>query len=232
MITELYGEEWIQQVQPKLDELAFITPLAGGTKYRFHALFQQFLQQRLSDFYPNLHEEFHEQAARYYAGQNLGVLAVTHATQLKNTHDYIELLLQFAPRFIEAGQFEFLLDRLKDFTNDQKPYQLLYYEGECQRYRAQFERAKNAYIECFIKAQLHQDQLFLMRSQFGLANIYLDTLQPAFAEHHLQQAISLLNGVNVSDAEHHLINSLYTENLINLGRAGKRYVGANRKIYS
>lgn len=221
VITELYGEEWIQQVQPKLDELAFITPLAGGTKYRFHALFQQFLQQRLSDFYPNLHEEFHEQAARYYAGQNLGVLAVTHATQLKNTHDYIELLLQFAPRFIEAGQFEFLLDRLKDFTNDQKPYQLLYYEGECQRYRAQFERAKNAYNECFIKAQLQQDQLFLMRSQFGLANIYLDTLQPAFAEHHLQQAISLLNGVNVSDAEHHLINSLYTENLINLGRAGE-----------
>ncbi|MBM7665456.1 ATP/maltotriose-dependent transcriptional regulator MalT/DNA-binding SARP family transcriptional activator [Solibacillus kalamii] len=221
VITELYGVEWIQQVKPKLDELAFITPLAGGTKYRFHALFQQFLQQRLSEYYPDLHEESHGQAARYYANQNLGVLAVTHATQLKNNRYYIELLLQFSPQFIEAGQFEFLLERLKDFAMEEKPYQLLYYEGECQRYRAQYERAKNAYNECFIKAQLQQDRLFLMRSQFGLANIYLDTLQPVFAEHHLQQAISLLNEVDVSDTERHLINSLYTENLINLGKAGE-----------
>ncbi|WP_336046560.1 BTAD domain-containing putative transcriptional regulator [Solibacillus ferritrahens] len=221
VITELYGPEWIEQVKPKLDELAFITPLAGGTKYRFHALFQQFLQQRLSEYYPDLYEEFHEQAAEYYAYQNLGVLAVTHAAQLKNPHYYITLLLQFAPHFIEAGQFEFLLERLKDFSIDQKPYQLLYYEGECQRYRAQYERAKNAYNECFIKAQLQQDQLFLMRSQFGLANIYLDTLQPVFAEHHLQQAIALLNEVKISDTERHLINSLYTENLINLGKAGE-----------
>lgn len=221
VITELYGVEWIQQVKPKLDELAFITPLAGGTKYRFHALFQQFLQQRLSAYYPGLHEEFHEQAARYYAYQNLGVLAVTHATQLKNNRYYIELLLQFAPQFIEAGQFEFLLERLKDFAIEEKPYQLLYYEGECQRYRAQYERAKNAYNECFIKAQLQQDRLFLMRSQFGLSNIYLDTLQPVFAEHHLQQAIGLLSDVEVIDTERHLINSLYTENLINLGKAGE-----------
>lgn len=221
VITELYGVEWIQQVKPKLNELAFITPLAGGTKYRFHALFQQFLQQRLSAYYPGLHEEFHEQAARYYAYQNLGVLAVTHATQLKNNRYYIELLLQFAPQFIEAGQFEFLLERLKDFAIEEKPYQLLYYEGECQRYRAQYERAKNAYNECFIKAQLQQDRLFLMRSQFGLSNIYLDTLQPVFAEHHLQQAIGLLSDVEVNDTERHLINSLYTENLINLGKAGE-----------
>ena len=179
------------------------------------------MQQRLSEYYPDLHEEFHEQAARYYANQNLGVLAVTHATQLKNNRYYIELLMQFAPQFIEAGQFEFLLDRLKDFAIEEKPYQLLYYEGECQRYRAQYERAKNAYNECFIKAQLQQDRLFLMRSQFGLANIYLDTLQPVFAEHHLQQAISNLDEVDVSDTERHLINSLYTENLINLGKAGE-----------
>lgn len=71
-----------------------------------------------------------------------------------------------------------------------------------------------------------------MRSQFGLANIYLDTLQPVFAEHHLQQAISFLNEVNVSDTERHLINSLYTENLINLGKAGRRCAGASRKTCS
>ena len=116
--------------------------------------------QRLSEYYPDLHEESHEQAARYYANQNLGVLAVTHATQLKSNRYYIELLLQFSPQFIEAGQFEFLLERLKDFAMEEKPYQLLYFEGECQRYRAQYERAKNAYNECFIKAQLQQDGYF------------------------------------------------------------------------
>lgn len=221
VITELYGEEWVKEVTPKLSELAFVTQLEGGNKYRFHALFRQFLLQRLQQNFPELFETYHLEASRYYARHNLGVLAISHAAQLQNKEYYTELIIEFAAQLIEAGQFEFLLERLKDFMHEQKPYQLLYYEGECQRYRAQYERAKNAYTECFIKAQMQQDQLFLMRAQFGLAKIYLDTLQPVFAEYHLQQAINFLNKVEVSDHERHYIKSLYTENLINLGRAGE-----------
>jgi LuxR family transcriptional regulator, maltose regulon positive regulatory protein len=221
VLKDLYDEHWVEDLHLKLKQLAFVIPLAGGTEYRFHALFQQFLQQRLFAYSPHLFEQYHEEAATYYASQKQGVLAVSHAAQLKNKAQVKMLLIQFAPQLIEAGQFEYLLERLKDLSVEEKTHQLLFYEGECQRYRAQYEKAKNAYTDCFIKAQLQQDSLFLMRSQFGLANIYLDTLQPVFAEHHLQQAIELLKQVDVSNEERQRINSFYTENLINLGRAGE-----------
>lgn len=220
-LKELYEEQWVEDLQQNLMKLAFVIPLAGGTKYRFHALFQQFLQQRLLEYSPVLFEHYHKEAAMYYASRNQGVQAVSHAAQLKNKAQVTTLLTQFAPQLIEAGQFEYLLERLRELSADEKTHQLLFYEGESQRYRAQYEKAKNAYTECFVKAQLQQDTLFLMRSQFGLANIYLDTLQPVFAEHHLQQAIELLKQVEVNDEERQRINSYYTENLINLGRAGE-----------
>ncbi|WP_274308866.1 BTAD domain-containing putative transcriptional regulator [Solibacillus daqui] len=220
-LTELYGADWVKGLQDNLKNLAFVIPLAGGTKYRFHALFQHFLQQRLQEHAPALFEQYHEEAANYYASHQQGIQAVSHAAQLKNKTYYATHLLQFSQQFIEAGQFDYLLDRLKDLSQDEKNYQLLFYEGESQRYRAQYEKAKNAYMECFHKAQSEQDLLYMMRAQFGLANIYLDTLQPVFAEHHLQQTIELLMQVDVSEEESQQINSYYTENLINLGRAGE-----------
>lgn len=114
-------------------------------------------------------------------------------------------------------------------SSDDKNYQLLFYEGESQRYRAQYEKAKNAYMACFHKAQSAQDALFMMRAQFGLANIYLDTLQPVFAEVHLQQAIELLKQVKVSEEERQQINCYYTENLINLGKAGEAQRWSNEQ---
>ena len=221
VLNDIYGVEWTESVQKNLLKMAFITPLADKTKYRFHALFQHFLQQRLREYYPQLFEHYHREAAHYYANVNLNVQAVSHAAQLANKHYLAELLIQFAPVFIKAGQFEYYLERLKLLTVAEKTYHLLYYEAECQRYRAQYEKSKLAYTECFVQAQLQQDTLFLMRAQFGLANIYLDTLQPVFAEYHLQQAIELLKYVEVSIEERQKINSCYTENLINLGRAGE-----------
>lgn len=221
VLKDMYGAKWVASIQGNLDTLAFIIPLAGGTKFRFHALFQQFLQQRLSETSPHTFEQLHEEAASYYAKQQLGVLAVSHADQLHNKKTVVKLLLQFAPQFIEAGQFDYLLERLKDLPAADKIYSLLFYEGESQRYRAHYEKAKNAYFECYDKASEQRDVLFMMRSQFGLANIYIDTLQPVFAERHLQQAIELLKNTVVSEEEHQKITILYTENLINLGRAGE-----------
>ena len=79
VLKELYEEQWVEELHLKLNKLAFVTPLAGGTKYRFHALFQQFLQQRLFEYSPKLFEQYHEEAAMYYASQNQGVQAVSHA---------------------------------------------------------------------------------------------------------------------------------------------------------
>ncbi|ATP38783.1 transcriptional regulator [Solibacillus sp. R5-41] len=221
VLTDIYGEKWGEDVQNQLSKIAFVIPLAGGRKYRFHALFQQFLQQHLKACSPETFEQLHEDAAIYYANGQLGILAVTHATYLSNSQLLERLLLQFAPQFIEAGQFDYLIERIKDIPYANKGYQLLYYEGESQRYRAHYEKAKNAYLACYELAQIQQDSVFMMRAQFGLANIYLDTLQPVFAEGHLQHAILLLEEAKVSDEERQKINIYYTENLVNLGRAGE-----------
>ena len=221
IITELFGERWAEDVRQKLSSIAFITPLAGGKEYRFHALFQQFLQQRLREREPLLFEQFHTEAARYFLHKNLGIQAVSHAEMLQNVQLMVDLLLHFAPSLITAGQFDYLLELIKKIPEANKVYKLAYFEGECQRYRAQYEKAKQAYMQCFEQAQKEQDALMAMRAQVGLANIYIDTLQPIFAEQHLLTAIELMAQFDIAEEERQEVNVQFTENLVNLGKAGE-----------
>ncbi|MEO4052471.1 BTAD domain-containing putative transcriptional regulator [Solibacillus sp. CAU 1738] len=229
LLSELYGEQWCNEIRDKLPSIAFITQLAGTEDYRFHALFQQFLQQRLREREPILFEQYHSEAASYFAQKNLGVQAVSHAAVLRNAQLTVELLIHFAPQFITAGQFDYLLDHIKEIPDADKVYTLSYYEGECQRYRAQYEKSKQAYLRCLEQAREKEDVLLEIRSQVGLANIYLDTLQPVFAAPHLEAAITLLPHVDIQEKERQAVYVQFTENLVNLGKAGEaeRWVVAN-----
>lgn len=221
LLTELYGVQWWQEIQMKLPSIAFITSLANGEEFRFHALFREFLQQRLREHNALLFEQNHTEAAYYFKAKNLGVQAVSHASKLRDPNCMIELLVHFAPQFITAGQFDYLLDHIKGAHENSKVYTLSYYEGECQRYRAQYEKSKQAYSFCLEQATLHHDILYKIRSLVGLANIYIDTLQPVFAAPYLEQAIALLPQAAIGDNERQAVYVQFTENLVNLGRAGE-----------
>lgn len=161
------------------------------------------------------------EAAHYFRAKSLGVQAVSHAAKLRDSTCIVDLLNFFAPQFITAGQFDYLFDHIKAVPEESKVYTLSYYEGECQRYRAQYEKSKQAYSFCLEQARMHQDRLLEFRSQVGLANIYIDTLQPVFAAPYLEEAIALLPHANIEEAERQAVYVQFTENLVNLGRAGE-----------
>lgn len=228
-LNDLYGDQWCQEIQQKLPSIAFITPLANGEEYRFHALFREFLQQRLRERQPLQFEQHHMEAAQYFKFKNLGVQAVSHAVKLRDSKCIVELLVHFAPQFITAGQFDYLLDHIKGIPEEDKIYTLYYYEGECQRYRAQYEKSKQAYSFSLEQARMHNDILQEIRSHVGLANIYIDTLQPVFAAPYLEEAIALAPLADLEEHERQAVYVQFTENLVNLGRAGEaeRWVAAH-----
>lgn len=112
VLHHLYEEPWVTEVVRSLQQIAFVHVLVPGQKYRFHALFQQFLQQRLQQK-PHLFEAYHTEVAAYYAQKGVGTLAIAHAANLEKQQLFITLLRQFAPQLIEDGQYDYLLERLR-----------------------------------------------------------------------------------------------------------------------
>ena len=163
----------------------------------------------------------HKQAALYYVAED-NVHAVLHHAFKTNDADFCgELLQKNAESIVKAGQFEWLLEKINRFSpNDkQKFYQLYYFEGECHRYRAYYEKAKQAYERCADLAKSENDVLFMTKAQAGLAHIYLDTIQPALAEPYLIKALDLAKNTALSRKEHLELQRQYAENLVNLGKA-------------
>ncbi|MFC7685083.1 BTAD domain-containing putative transcriptional regulator [Ureibacillus sp. GCM10028918] len=222
-IRALYNEEVTSKVKSIVKQQSFIQPLMGYEEFRFHALFHQFLEMKLIERDKNEYRELHKKAAIYFTEENNAVKALYHSIKSKDNQLFTESLVHFASYFIEAGQFDFFLERLKELSLETKEsrYLLYFYEGECQRYRAQYEKAKRAYEECLRIAEQKLDSLAMLKANAGIAHIYLDTIQPALAETYLIEALSLSEIVKLEEEEMYLLERQYAENLVNLGRAGE-----------
>lgn len=224
LIENFYNKEVAAQLNELLQQQAFIQPLVGHKEFRLHSLFQQFLEAKMREYSEEEYRELHNNATKFYIQKNNSINALYHAFKTDNKQLIAEVLLQFAPSFIEAGRFDFFLERFKELKeegNETAYYALHFYAGECQRYRAQYEKAKNAYENCLFLAILNEDSLYIIRANAGLARIYLDTIQPALAEKYLKAALSLVDQVEMDKEEVYLLQRLYAENLVNLGRAGE-----------
>lgn len=223
LLNDFYDEKMALQVAELIKKLAFIQPLGGFQEFRFHALFQQFLEMKLQEGKENEYSMLHNKAANYFLIENNAVNAIYHSIKAKDSNLITDILVHFASYFIKAGQFDFLLERLKELSEENKEsrYILYFYEGECQRFRAQYEKAKKAYEECLKLAEKENNQLAILKANAGIAHIYLDTIQPALAEQYLMEALKLAEIVELEKNEHDLLERQYAENLVNLGRAGE-----------
>lgn len=222
MIQELFGEKEVIRLQELVTKHAFIQPLSDHSAYRFHSLVQQFLEDKWQQVNPRLCKALHRQAVDYFVRKGNMVEAVYHAFKTKD-EDYIgELLVKHATYFIKLGQFDWLLERIKVLSWEcrERYYQLYYIEGECQRFRAQYEKAKQAYELCLKEAVRQCDDLVVLRANAGLAHIYIDTIQPATAEKYLLNVLQRAKHVHIQIDELHMLQRLYAENLVNLGCAG------------
>ncbi|MFJ7914032.1 MULTISPECIES: BTAD domain-containing putative transcriptional regulator [unclassified Lysinibacillus] len=219
-IAKFYGSEIAEALKLFVQRHLFIQPITTDGLYRFHALFIRFLElkwrQNASQYIA-----LHKQAALYYVKEN-NIQAVLHHAFKTNDQDFCgELLQNHAESLVRAGQFEWLLEKINRFTADKKSkyYKLFYFEGECHRYRAYYERAKQSYEHCASIAKNKNDYLFMTKSQAGLAHIYLDTIQPALAEPYLKKALELANHTPLNEEELLELQRQYAENLVNLGKA-------------
>ncbi|WDV04988.1 BTAD domain-containing putative transcriptional regulator [Lysinibacillus irui] len=220
LLKQFYGLDTAQMLHPLTQRHLFIQPVTTDGLYRFHALFSRFLEMKWRQF-PSQYKALHKQAALYYV-EHHNIQAVLYHAFKTNDHDFCgELLQQHAEPLVRAGQFEWLLEKINRFTAQEKNnfYKLYYFEGECHRYRAFYEKAKQSYEKCAEIAEQQQDHLFMTKSQAGLAHIYLDTIQPALAEPYLERALELAQHTPLLKEELLELQRQYAENLVNLGKA-------------
>ncbi|SOC37591.1 BTAD domain-containing putative transcriptional regulator [Ureibacillus acetophenoni] len=221
LIKQFYNETMAEQLKELLKIQGFIQHLNGQKEFRFHVLFQQFLEMKLKEKDEDEFTNLHVKAAQYFIDENKPMFALHHANKAKNELIIAEILVQFANFFINAGQFDYYLERIKELSDPIKAdyYAIFFYEGECLRYKAQYEKAKKAYDQCLFYAEKLSDHYFILKTYAGIAHIYLDTIQPAFAEDYLEKALKIAERVNIEKEELYLLQRQYAENLVNLGKA-------------
>lgn len=220
LIKQFYSREVANRLEQLLEKHLFIQPISSNGLFRFHSLFSKFLEMKWQQD-TSLFIALHKKAALYYVDQN-NVHAVLHHAFKTNDPDFCgDLLQKNAESIVKTGQFEWLLEKINRFSPNekQKYYQLYYFEGECHRYRAYYEKAKQAYERCAELAKSENDVLFMTKAQAGLAHIYLDTIQPALAEPYLIKALDHAKNTALSQSEHLELQRQYAENLVNLGKA-------------
>ena len=145
-----------------------------------------------------------------------------------------QIIVDNGASLIKAGQFEWLLDILKGLSPDilEEFYPLHYFEGEAHRYRAFYEKARVAYSACIKAAEEHGDDYFAGRAHAGIANIYLDTIQPGLADPYLMNAILLAEKSDkTSELEMKQLKRQFAENLVNVGKAADAAKWVDKEIH-
>lgn len=223
LIENFYNDQLADELKNLVKHYAFIQPLIGHKEFRFHALFHQFLQLKMLEKNEEEYYSLHKQAANYFVQEDNPINALYHSFKTNDETLIAEILVRFADYFIRAGQFDYFIERLRELTKQSKEsfYALYFYEGECQRYRAQYEKAKKAYQKCLTISTLQHDTCYMLKANAGIAHIYLDTIQPALAQKFLTKALELVEHVDIKKDDLYLLQRQYAENLVNLGRAGE-----------
>ncbi|WP_391209456.1 hypothetical protein [Psychrobacillus sp. L4] len=224
-IKAFYGEKEAENLERLANSHAFIQSLSDTASYRFHALFHQYLEIKWLQKDRKLYYDTHQRAATFYSEHNNLIQAIHHAVKANDDYFLGNKLVHFAHSMISAGQFDWLLELLKVHLSEKSReafYELFYYEGECHRYRAFYEKAKKAYEMCVMFAKEKNNLLYLSRANAGLAHIYLDTIQPKLAKPYLEDAVAWAKkSSDITWDEMLSLKRLLAENLVNLGKANE-----------
>ncbi|WP_391122903.1 BTAD domain-containing putative transcriptional regulator [Psychrobacillus sp. L3] len=224
-IKAFYGEKEAENLERLTNSHAFIQSLSDTASYRFHALFHQYLEAKWLQKDRKLYYDTHKRAASFFSEHNNLIQSIHHAVKANDEYFLGNMLVHFAYSMIHAGQFDWLLELLKVHLSEKSRetfYELFYYEGECHRYRAFYEKAKKAYEMCVMFAKENDNLLYLSRANAGLAHIYLDTIQPKLAKSYLEDAVAWAKkSSDITQHEMLSLKRLLAENLVNLGRANE-----------
>ncbi|ALC92328.1 transcriptional regulator [Bacillus sp. FJAT-18017] len=197
----------------------------GEGQYRYHALFREFLEERLILNQPSLHRQLMLNSARFYERNRQWEEALYCYEKIGQYDAAAGIMNEQGIQLLENGKLESLNDRLIRIPQTEKIRypRLLFLEGEVNRFRSNYEQAEGLYDQAIETAGKQGDLEWKCKALEGKAKIYLDTIQPLKAERLLAQAIelrekSLLSG---SAEDTGRLYRLLAENLINNGQALK-----------
>ncbi|MFC5604685.1 BTAD domain-containing putative transcriptional regulator [Sporosarcina koreensis] len=233
LVGAFYGNEAASTLQQLAERHVFIQSLGEGT-YRYHALFQQFLERKWQAIDSGRFQLIQKQATDYYIRQKNPIQAISHAVKSGDASFIGQIIVDHGASLIKAGQFEWLLEIIKGLSPDMLAqfYPLHFFEGEAHRYRAFYEKARVAYSACIEAAEKQGDDYYAGRAHAGIANIYLDTIQPGLADPYLMNAILFAEKSDrTSELEMELLKRQFAENLVNLGKASDAAKWVEQEIH-
>ncbi|MCS7282871.1 MAG: transcriptional regulator [Anaerolineae bacterium] len=193
----------------------FVVDLGGG-HIRYHHLFQEFLYQQLP---PESAYQAHRRAAECFLELGDREEAVHHFLAAREFERAATILKSLGREMVQAGR----LDTLAHWIGALPPEMLevhpalLVYLGDIARLRSRFNEALGWYQQAEERYRLFNDLRGVGQALRGQARVYLDTVNPAQAEHILQEALRLSDGQEDRESRARLLE-LLAENRLNLGR--------------
>ncbi|MFT9599147.1 BTAD domain-containing putative transcriptional regulator [Mesobacillus sp.] len=214
----------IQMLEQLTAKNLFIQQI-GGSQFRYHALFREFLENRLITSQPEQYKVLMMNSGRYFEKKGQWEEALYCYEKIGQYPAAAAIMDEQGMELLEMGKLENLQERLAKIPmEDKKRYcSLLFLEGEVYRYRSLYKQAEACYEQAIQTADRIGNAEWKSKALEGKAKIYLDTIQPLKAERILAQAIELREAAMLDGAaeETGRLYRLLAENLINSGQALK-----------
>lgn len=223
LCDEILGMDGCEYLLETLvNQNSFIYKLDGTVQYRFHSLFKAAVEKRFKETEPALYKQINQKLAQYFEHCQQWENALIHYEKIQNFERMASLLERAAPDLLQAGKLESLMEKFKKIPVSIKDRyrSLWFYDGEVLRYLSYYEKAKSCYLQLIRLSDEKEDWHLKGKAYEGLAQIYIDTIQPGIAERYLTLAIETMEeklGKNHEEIRHLYV--LRLENLVNSGQA-------------
>ena len=194
----------------------FIEELRPGV-FRYHQMFREFLLSRVKRDDTQI-KDLHQKIASYFRAHEYWEEAVFHTLSAGDYQQVNQILTDIGVEFIQDGRQEsvnYWLHQIPEKIRMDYPY-LIYLLGEVNRYLGRFEEALENYHTAERLFRNINNTLGISRALRGQGQVFLDTIRPTNGDRLLQEALSLLEPVEMREEVADLL-VLIAENQLNLG---------------
>ncbi len=194
----------------------FIEELRPGV-YRYHQIFREFLQNQLQQDGERV-VELHQKIASYFSAHEYWEESIYHLLSASDYHQINQILEKIGEKMIRDGRQEsinYWIHEIPESVWRNYPY-LLFLLGEVNRYLGHFEDALEYYHTAERLYRKQDNKLGISLALTGQGRVFLDTIRPINADQLLQDALKLLDPVEMKEEVADLL-VLTAENQLNLG---------------
>lgn len=203
---------------------------AGEGIYRYHSLFQKFLQQYANKKIPEI-KKLYEVIGRFYWQQGNREWALQFFLTCEDWHSIVKILSEVCRQWVFCGRrtlfYKYLTQIPVQYRENPQIYLAL---GDCKRAENNYPKAVYWYEKSLAIFTKKKDYEAMSQSYKALGEVYLDIIQPSSAQKYLKQAYRLLPPTN--NVEKGTLLSLMSENMINHGssRRAEKYLKLRRWV--